>query len=569
MIPAPRDTSDQRTPIASMPQSMKPVRDKVPNASSDTSFREIVEAFRQMGTVHLAGNPVGREHCLNAVAPPGAAGTDYCKHLTIAQANYVCRVYFSLDDRNQQEFVVVLLDGAQPSIKDLRNGLGAIIGSPNFPALRGAAPSPKIARRLPNRPSSPRILEMLASLVFLGRKAGQIMGDDDLLPKASELEWVDRGCHCAVVAQLAARPDASLNVFMQAIILEQGRALLEVPEAQEEHPAEPPRPPEWQARSAVPTQGKGERDAGVGSPLTPSAMEESLEQIMDGNGSEHGCILEHLKLFLQKTTGGAPPSRRTAERHLSRTAERQTDGGASHFSQARCLFEDKLKDESEPCPLKDDATSLRKAGKDWSGLAEKGRSEAAGIGKAAVEKVLAGSDKLSSDTAESFADMFRPALEHTARLVGTELRGKCDERLRIGAMTEYVTRNMEMRSGLGGELTPEEKELAIDKPKELPDIVKKLCNEFHKAEWFELECKKLFEDLPKVLAKEAESEALRDRIREATEKERTRFQNIKKIGFDHANMAQEASKQVPTLLLLHRRGPAIFRVHTQFFARMW
>ena len=56
---------------------------------------------------------------------------------------------------------------------------------------------------------------------------------------------------------------------------------------------------------------------------------------------------------------------------------------------------------------------------------------------------------------------------------------------------------------------------------------------------------------------------------EATEKERTRFQNIKKIGFDHANMAQEASKQVPTLLLLHRRGPAIFRVHTQFFARMW
>jgi hypothetical protein len=541
-----------RTQIASMPQSMKPVRDKVPNASGDTSFREIVEAFRQMGTVHLAGNPVGREHCLNAVAPSGAAGTDYCKHLTIAQANYVCRVYFSLEDRNQQEFVVVLLDGAQPSIKDLRNGLGAIIGCPNFPALRGAAPSPKIARRLPNWPSSPRILEMLSSLVFLGRKAGQIMGDDDLLPKASELEWGDRGCHCAVVAQLAARPDASLNDDMRANILEQGRALLEVPEAQEDHPAEPPRPPEWRARSAVPNQGKGECDAGVGSPLTPSAMGERLEQIRDGNGSEHGGIAPCFKLWLRESPGG------------------ETDGGASHFSQARCPFEDKLKDESKPSPSKDDATSLRKAGKEWSGLAEKCRSEAAGIGKAAVEKVLAGSDKLSSDTAKLFADMFRPALERTAALVGTELRGKCDERGRIGAMTTYVTRYMEIRSGLGGELTTEEKELARDKPKELPDIVKKQCDEFHAAECFELQCKELFEDLPKVLAvKEAESGDLRDRIREATEKERIRFQTIKKIGIDHANMAQEASKQEPTLLLLHCLGPAIFRVHTQFFARMW
>ena len=362
-----------------MPQSMKPVRDKVPNASSDTSFREIVEAFRQMGTVHLAGNPVGREHCLNAVAPPGAAGTDYCKHLTIAQANYVCRVYFSLDDRNQQEFVVVLLDGAQPSIKDLRNRAWRHHRQPELPCAARCRAVAK-DREATAEPAEQPANSGDAGVAGLPRQEGR--ADNGRRRPAAQGVGARMGRPRLPPALSSHSSQQGLtrhSMFLcRPSSWSKGRALLEVPEAQEEHPAEPPRPPEWQARSAVPTQGKGERDAGVGSPLTPSAMEESLEQIRDGNGSEHGCILEHLKLFLQKTTGGAPPSRRTAERHLSRTAERQTDGGASHFSQARCLFEDKLKDESEPCPLKDDATSLRKAGKDWSGLAEKGRSEAAG-----------------------------------------------------------------------------------------------------------------------------------------------------------------------------------------------
>ncbi|KAJ1489975.1 hypothetical protein T484DRAFT_1778571 [Baffinella frigidus] len=144
-------------------------------------------------------------HCaysLDALCSPGSSSTDYMQHLVaVSPALHVCRVYLSLNDKWNEEVIVLLLNTGQSTIRHVRAALAPQLSTSRFPALRGTGTPPAESRS--------------ELLVFLSETGERLRGDDTL-PVASESAMRDFGRHSAVIAQLEI-PSADEN-RMQAVL---------------------------------------------------------------------------------------------------------------------------------------------------------------------------------------------------------------------------------------------------------------------------------------------------------------------------------------------------------------
>lgn len=141
-------------------------------------------------------------YSLDALCSPGSSSTDYMQHLVaVSPALHVCRVYLSLNDKWNEEVIVLLLNTGQSTIRHVRAALAPQLSTSRFPALRGTGTPPAESRS--------------ELLVFLSETGERLRGDDTL-PVASESAMRDFGRHSAVIAQLEI-PSADEN-RMQAVL---------------------------------------------------------------------------------------------------------------------------------------------------------------------------------------------------------------------------------------------------------------------------------------------------------------------------------------------------------------
>mmetsp|Transcript_52775 Transcript_52775/g.125617 ORF Transcript_52775/g.125617 Transcript_52775/m.125617 type:complete len:856 (-) Transcript_52775:650-3217(-) len=181
------------------------IRDLVPSATSSTPLKDLktrIASDSASVTLMFGGNPVDGAYSLDALCSPGSSSTDYMQHLVaVSPALHVCRVYLSLNDKWNEEVIVLLLNTGQSTIRHVRAALAPQLSTSRFPALRGTGTPPAESRS--------------ELLVFLSETGERLRGDDTL-PVASESAMRDFGRHSAVIAQLEI-PSADEN-RMQAVL---------------------------------------------------------------------------------------------------------------------------------------------------------------------------------------------------------------------------------------------------------------------------------------------------------------------------------------------------------------